>query len=174
MLRVLLLRHAKSDRPAGVIDLDRPLNPRGRRNAPLMAGYLVTENLRPDHVAVSPARRTRETWEPVQAALGAPDATIVPDIYEAPDSALLKVVRATPDSARCLLVVGHNPGLQDVALRLVGSGPAAARDRLAEGFPTGALAVLDFDVETWAKVRAGAGRLERFVAPRDLDADEAA
>lgn len=174
MLRVLLLRHAKSDRPAGVRDLDRPLNPRGRRNAPLMARYLVAENLRPDHAAVSPARRTRETWEPVQAALDGLEATLVPEIYEAPDSALLKVIRATPDAARCLLMIGHNPGLQDVALRLVGSGSQPARDRLAEGFPTGGLAVLDFDVESWDRVRAGAGRLERFVAPRDLEAEDAA
>ncbi|MCJ2082178.1 SixA phosphatase family protein [Methylobacterium sp. J-090] len=174
MLRVLLLRHAKSDRPAGAADLDRPLNPRGRRTAPLMAGYLAAENLRPDHVAVSPAKRTRETWEPIHTALGGPEATIVPEIYEAPDAALLAVIRATPATARGLLMVGHNPGFQDVALRLVGSGSRAARDRLADGFPTGALAVLDFDVETWDKIRAGSGRLERFVAPRDLDAEEAA
>lgn len=174
MLRVLLLRHAKSDRPAGIADLDRPLSPRGRRNAPLMAAYLATENLRPDHVAVSPAKRTRETWEPIHAALSGPEATFVPEIYEAPDAALLKVIRATPGAARCLLMVGHNPGFQDVALRLVESGPRAARGRLAEGFPTGALAVLDFDVETWDEIRAGSGRLERFVAPRDLDAEEAA
>ena len=174
MLRLLLLRHAKSDRPPGVADLDRPLNPRGRRTAPLMARYLVGENLRPDHVAVSPARRTRETWEPVHAALGGPDAVLVPEIYEAPESALLSVIRAVPATARCLLMVGHNPGFQDVALDLVGSGPRAARSRLATGFPTGALAVIDFEVAAWSEVGPGLGRLERFVAPRDLDAEEAA
>jgi len=174
MLRVLLLRHAKSDRPPGVADLDRPLNPRGRRTAPLMARYLVAENLRPDHVAVSPARRTRETWEPVHAALGGPDATLVPDIYEAPEAALLAVIRATPADARCLLMVGHNPGFQNVALDLVGSGPRAARGRLAAGFPTGALAVIDFDDAAWSAIGPGRGSLERFVAPRDLDAEEAA
>ena len=174
MLRLLLLRHAKSDRPPGVADLDRPLNPRGRRTAPLMARYLVGENLRPDHVAVSPARRTRETWEPVHAALGGPDAVLVPEIYEAPESALLSVIRAVPATARSLLMVGHNPGFQDVALDLVGSGPRAARGRLATGFPTGALAVIDFEVAAWSEVGPGLGRLERFVAPRDLDAEEAA
>lgn len=174
MLRVLLLRHAKSDRPAGVADLDRPLNPRGRRTAPLMARYLAAENLRPDHAAVSPARRTRETWEPIHAALGGPDATLVPEIYEAPDAALLAVIRATPETARCLLMVGHNPGFQDVALDLVGAGPRAARGRLAAGFPTGALAVIDFDVAAWSEIGRERGILERFVAPRDLDAEEAA
>lgn len=174
MLRLMLLRHAKSDRPAGIGDLDRPLNPRGRRTAPLMGAYLAAEDLRPDHVVVSPSCRTRQTWEPVQTALGASDATFVPEIYEAPDSALLTVIRKTPEAARSLLMIGHNPGLQDLSLRLVGSGSRSARNRLAAGFPTGALAVIDFDVASWGEIRAVGGRIERFVAPRDLDEEEAA
>lgn len=174
MLRLMLLRHAKSDRPAGVADLDRPLNPRGYRTAPLMGRYLAAENLRPEHVVVSPACRTRETWEPVRTALGGPDATLVREIYEAPDSALLSVIRRTPPDARSLLMIGHNPGLQDIALRLVGAGVPAERHKLAAGFPTGALAVIDFEVAAWSEVRAAAGRLERFVLPRELDSDEAA
>ncbi len=174
MLRLMLLRHAKSDRPPGVADLDRPLNPRGYRTAPLMGAYLAREGLYPDHAVVSPARRTRETWEPVRAALDAPEASFVRDIYEAPDSALLAVIRATPATATTLLMIGHNPGLQDISLRLVGSGLNSVRTRLSEGFPTGALAVIDFSTPRWSDVGPGLGRLDRFIAPRDLDAEEAA
>lgn len=174
MLRLMLLRHAKSDRPPGVSDLDRPLNPRGRRAAPLMGAYLAREGLHPDHVVVSPARRTRETWEPVRVALNASEATFVREIYEAPDSALLAVIRTTPPAAAYLLMIGHNPGLQDLALRLVGSGLPSMRGQLAAGFPTGGLAVIDFGGATWSDLRPGTGRLERFIVPRDLDAEEAA
>lgn len=174
MLRLMLLRHAKSDRPPGVADLDRPLNARGRRTAPLMGAYLAREGLYPDHAVVSPSLRTRETWEPVRTALDAPEASIVREIYEAPDAALLAVVRAAPATATAVLMIGHNPGLQDVALRLVGSGLLSVRNRLAAGFPTGALAVIDFSTPSWSNVGAGMGRLERFVAPRDVDAEEAA
>lgn len=174
MLRLMLLRHAKSDRPAGVSDLDRPLNARGRRTAPLMGAYLAREGLHPDHVVVSPSLRTRETWEPVRAALDAAEARFVREIYEAPPSALLAVVRAAPAAATTVLVIGHNPGLQDVSLLLVGSGLNSVRNRLAGGFPTGALAVIDFGIPSWSEIGPGTGRLERFVAPRDLDAEEAA
>ncbi|NEU11763.1 histidine phosphatase family protein [Methylobacterium sp. BTF04] len=170
----MLLRHAKSDRPAGVADLDRPLNPRGRRTAPLIGAYLAREDLRPDHVVVSPSCRTRETWEPIRMALDGPEAVIVREIYEAPVSSLLAVVRNTPETVRCLLMVGHNPGFQDVSLRLVGAGSNTARARLSSGFPTGALAVIDFDCERWSEVRPETGRLGRFVAPKDLESEEAA
>lgn len=174
MRRLLLLRHAKSDNPSGVADRDRPLNPRGLRAAPRMGAYLAAHGLRPDHVVVSPARRTQETWTHVHAALGGPDAQTVESIYEAPGRILLGVVRAAPAGAGSLLMIGHNPGLQDLALRLAGAGPEAARARLSAEFPTAALAVIAFDADDWASVAAGAGRLERFVAPKDLDAEDAA
>lgn len=168
MLRLMLLRHAKSDRPPGVGDLDRPLNPRGRAAAPRMAAYLAAEDLRPDHVVVSPSLRTRQTWEPVREALGLPEAAIVDAIYEAPPEALLNVVRATPDTAASLLMIGHNPGTQDLATQLVGAGPRELRRRLDTEFPTAALAVIAFDLEHWSDVAPGTGRIERFVAPKDL------
>jgi phosphohistidine phosphatase len=164
----MLLRHAKSDRPPGISDFDRPLNGRGRKAAPRMGAYLAAENLRPDHVVLSPSLRTRETWEPVRAALGGPDATPVEAIYEAPTEALLAVVRSTPEAAASLLMIGHNPGLQDLAAMLVGTGPRDLRSRLDLEFPTAALAIVDFDLDDWREIAPGTGRIERFVVPRDL------
>ena len=172
MRRLILLRHAKSDRPAGVSDLDRPLNSRGKRTAPRVGEYLAAEGLRPDAVVVSPSLRTRQTWDAVQPALKGPEPEIVQAIYEAPDSALLAVLRSTPDTAASLLMIGHNPGLQELALRLAGSGDKTGRKRLTVEFPTTAVAVIDFEGETWGSVAAGSGRLERFVAPRELDIND--
>jgi phosphohistidine phosphatase len=172
MRRLILLRHAKSDRPAGVSDLDRPLNSRGKRTAPRVGEYLAAEGLRPDVVVVSPSLRTRQTWDAVQPALKGPEPEIVQAIYEAPDSALLAVLRSTPDTAASLLMIGHNPGLQELALRLAGAGDKTGRKRLTVEFPTAAVAVIDFEGETWGSVAAGSGRLERFVAPRELDIND--
>jgi phosphohistidine phosphatase len=169
MRRLILLRHAKSDRPPGIADLDRPLNDRGKRAAPQMGAYLAAEGLIPDAVVVSPSLRTRETWEAVRTALTGVEAEIVSSIYEAPETALLAVVKATPDTAQSLLMIGHNPGLQDLATRLAGSGEKARRRRLSLEFPTAAVVVLDFEVDAWSAVATGTGRLERFVAPKDLD-----
>lgn len=173
MRRLMLLRHAKSDRPPGVADFDRPLNGRGRKAAPRMGAYLAAEKLRPDHVVVSPACRTRETWEPVREALGGLDATLVEAIYEAPAEALLEVIRSAPEAAACLLLIGHNPGLQDLATTLIGTGPRDLRNRLDLEFPTAALVIVDFDLDDWRDVAPGTGRIERFVAPKDLADDDA-
>lgn len=168
-MRLLLLRHAKADRPPGVSDLDRPLDARGRAAAPRMGAYLAAEGLRPDLALVSPSRRTRETWEAAAEALGVVPTQIVPAIYEAPPEALLDAVRAAPAEAGTLILVGHNPGIEALADMLVASGPRAARSRLAGGFPTAALAVITFAGEDWSAV-GRTGRLERFVRPKDLDA----
>ncbi len=81
------------------------------------------------------------------------------------------MIRQAPDAAATLIVVGHNPGLGDLAAALAGSGPRAARDRLALEFPTAACAVIDFDGDHWAEIAPGRGRLDRFVRPRDIDPD---
>ena len=170
MRRLLLLRHAKSGRPPGVSDIDRPLDARGREAAPRMGVYLAREGLHPDLALVSPARRTRETWEAAAAALGAVPMQIVETIYEAPPAALLAAVRAAPDTAETLILVGHNPGTEALAETLAADGAPAARTRLAQGFPTAALAVITFDVAHWSEIDRN-GRLERFVRPKDLAPD---
>lgn len=169
MRRLILLRHAKSDRPAGVADHERPLNDRGRRAGPAVGGHIAQEGLRPDLALVSTATRTRETWDAVSAALGAPETRYHREIYEAPAERILGLIRGAPDSAETVIVVGHNPGLGDLAATLAGEGPRKERTRLATEFPTAAYAVIAFDAADWSAIAPGQGRLERFVRPRDID-----
>ncbi|MBP1183679.1 SixA phosphatase family protein [Methylobacterium sp. PvR107] len=171
MRRLILLRHAKSDRPAGVADRERPLNARGRRTAPAVGAHLAKAGFRPDLALVSTALRTRETWDAMAAALGNPETRWQPEIYEAPARRILDVIKTAPDTATTVIVVGHNPGLGDLAVDLAGEGPRAARDHLALEFPTAAYAVIDFDAAVWAEIASDRGRLERFVRPRDIDPD---
>jgi phosphohistidine phosphatase len=99
MRRLILLRHAKSDRPAGVADRERPLNARGRRTAPAVGAHLAKEGFRPDLAFVSTALRTRETWDAMAAALGNPETRWQPEIYEAPARRILDVIKTAPDTA---------------------------------------------------------------------------
>jgi phosphohistidine phosphatase len=171
MRRLILLRHAKSDRPAGVADRERPLNDRGRRAAPAVGAHLAREGFRPDLALVSAAARTRETWAAMAAALGDPETRLHPEIYEAPAHRILAVIQDAPDTAAAVIVIGHNPGLGDLAAELAGEGPRAALSSLSLEFPTAAYAVIDFDVARWAEIAPRQGRLERFVRPRDIDPD---
>lgn len=170
MRRLMLLRHAKSDwSGSGKADHDRMLSARGREAAPRMGRYLARENLLPDRVIVSDSARTRETWDIVAQALpNQPQVSFEERIYEASPYDILDVLSETPAASKALLVVGHNPGLQSVAMILVGSGDPDARERLAEKFPTAGLAVIDFDAARWDDIRAGSGRLIRFAAPRAI------
>jgi phosphohistidine phosphatase len=169
MLRLMLLRHAKSDwSVAGQRDADRALNGRGRRAASRIGRFLADNGLGPDAAVVSTARRARETWDLVAREIDGPVPRFDPRLYEASPDAILAVIRETPVSARALLVVGHNPGLQQLALALIGAGKREDRLRIAEKFPTAGLAVIDFDVPDWQAVVPGSGRLNRFVAPRSL------
>ncbi|KAA5602774.1 SixA phosphatase family protein [Blastochloris sulfoviridis] len=171
MRRLMLLRHTKSDWPQGAADRGRPLNERGREVAPLMGAYLARHALLPDRILVSPTRRTLETLELASRPLPLTCEPVVDErIYEASADHLLDLLRRQPDTCHQLLVVGHNPGLQDLALRLIATGDADARRRLAEKYPTGGLTVIDFAVDDWSAVHPRSGRLDRFVVPKMLDA----
>src|SRR6185295_10490236 len=111
--RLLLLRHAKSAWPDGVSDFDRPLAPRGRKAAKRMGAYLRDEQLVPDLALISPARRARETWDRVKPHLGPVSEHSEPRLYEASVDGLLTVVRETEPAVRTLLILGHNPGLEE-------------------------------------------------------------
>ena len=172
MRQLLLLRHAKSswDDPK-LPDHARPLNGRGRQAASAMRQALRQLSLSPDVVLVSSARRTLQTLE----ALGPWDETPLIEpmdaLYLASAPELLAVLNGVAETARSVMLIGHNPGLHELAVLLAGeqgmeSGTKAAR-QLAEGYPTGALA--EFTVPgRWEQLCGGGARLLRFVAPRDL------
>ncbi|MGB3390072.1 MAG: histidine phosphatase family protein [Pseudaminobacter sp.] len=167
MRRLMLLRHAKSDWPAHIKDHERPLSPRGRKASPLMGGYMAAEGLLPDQVLVSTVRRTQETWDLARPAFAQDIArTNEKRLYDAAADTILEVIRQAPSGARTLLVVGHNPGLQDLALKLIGNADQADLVRLRRKYPTAGLVVIDFDIEDWSGADAGTGRLDRFTTPR--------
>jgi len=163
-----LLRHAKSSwEDQSLPDEERPLAPRGTRASKRMAEHLAGRGLGVELVVCSPARRARETLDPILHACGwAAEVRVDPAVYGADAAQLLGVVQALPEEAASALVVGHNPGLQDLARRLASEG--AARGKLAKKYPTGALASLELNAERWAEAGFGGGRLESFVRPRDI------
>jgi phosphohistidine phosphatase len=168
MRRLMLLRHAKSDWPEGVADLDRPLAKRGRKEAPAVGTFMAAGGLRPDQALVSPAARARETWDLVAPAFAPPPrSTIEPRAYMATADALLDLIRLTDPEIRTLLLVGHNPGMEEFARALVGGGSAEARRRLALSYPTSALAVFEI-ASDWVDLQPQGGALAHFVTPQSL------
>ena len=168
---LLLLRHAKSSwNDPAVADHDRPLAPRGDRAARLVAEHLRSEGVHPALVLCSSARRTRDTLELIRPALAADaDVRIEPDLYGADPDEILDLVRTVDESVPSVLVIGHNPGLEDLAFHLAGDGDEAALDELRTKFPTAALARFDLGPSTWADLGAGAAYLTSLVVPRDLE-----
>jgi phosphohistidine phosphatase len=171
-MRLMLLRHAKSEKAEpGMADRDRGLTPRGRNDAARIGGYLAHHALIPDHAIVSAAHRTRETWQRLAAALPSPPPVTFEDrLYNAGPAAMLGLVKKLDRLAPVVLVIGHNPGLHEVAQMLVAAGDIEARERLNEALPTCGLAVIDFAGDDWAKLHSRSGRLERFVTPHSLRA----
>jgi phosphohistidine phosphatase len=169
-MRLMLLRHAKAEKAEpGERDDERALNPRGHKDAVRMGSYIAKHALIPDAVLVSTARRTRETWAGVAEAL--PDNPAVrfdERIYNATSDGILAVIREVKPAQSTLLVIGHNPGMHDLATLLIASGDVDARERLNEGMPTSGLAIIDFAPGNWAKLHPHGGRLDRFVTPRSL------
>lgn len=169
MRRLILLRHAKSEWPDGVDDLARPLAKRGRKASSRVGEYLAASGLVPDLAVVSPARRARETWELARPAFAREIAQqIEPRIYEASAPAILGVIKEAGPDVHALLLLGHNPGLQELASELIGAGSPSDLARLARKYPTAGLVVIDFDVEQWRDVSPGLGRLERFETPESV------
>ena len=172
MKTVLLLRHAKSswDHP-GLDDFRRPLAPRGRKAAARMGRFLAESRTLPDRVLCSGALRAVQTWELVSESLGEKIPTeIREDIYHASPGTLLRLIRTLPEDSGSALLVGHNPTFEMLALRLASpSGNDTALRTMKTKYPTAALAVLDFSVETWRAVEEGGGTLRDFIRPRDLE-----
>lgn len=170
MKNLTLLRHAKSGWDDGVRrDFDRPLNPRGRRAARTLAVEIKARGLAFDLVLASPARRVVETIEALAADYGPLRPEYDPRLYLASTATLLEIVRATPDEVERLLLVGHNPGLEELALGLSHGDEGGLRGEIEVKYPTGTVAQIELPVERWADVEKGIGRIERFIRPRDLD-----
>ena len=175
MRRLILLRHAKTERdaPSGY-DRDRRLDTRGRADAPATGSYLAEHKLAPDLVLVSPAARTRETWDLLAKAFDpAPAVEFVPALYGADASELLQIVRAASGRAddkslKSIMVVAHNPGLHELSLDLIGKAKAEDRQALEENLPTSGLTVFEFAIDDWSELSVRRGTLERFVSPRLL------
>jgi phosphohistidine phosphatase len=174
--RLVVLRHAKSSWPPGVPDHDRPLGARGVVDA-RAAGEWIRDHVAPlDHVIVSSARRARGTWTLAAGAIGYIGAagyevdspgplTIDPRVYDASVGTLVEVLRELPDRVSTAVLVGHNPGCEElVDLLAVERDPDAAR-QLAVKYPTAGIAVLDVAVR-WAELDAGTARLTTFAVPR--------
>lgn len=169
MKTLTLLRHAKSgwDDPV-VRDFDRPLNAKGRRAAVIVGRHMRSEGCAFDHVVASPATRVSETIEAITGGYGrALDVRHDRRIYLASAGMLLDVIHGLPPAAATALLVGHNPGLEDLVLMLVPAG-ADRRDLVEEKYPTGTIAELTFEGE-WSALAAGGATLSRFIRPRDLD-----
>jgi phosphohistidine phosphatase len=172
--RLILLRHAKSAWPDDVPDHDRPLAPRGRRDAPAAGRWLRKSGYVPDRVLCSTARRARETWQLAEEKLGAHPQTDFEDrVYGASAENLLGLARQTSADVRTLLVVGHDPAMRGLTLELVGEQPgdadAEALGRVRAKYPTAAIAVLSFS-RGWGELGPGRARLTQFVVPGDFHA----
>jgi phosphohistidine phosphatase len=174
--KLVLLRHAKSAWP-DVPDRERPLAGRGQRDAPVMGRWLRTAGHVPDQVLCSTARRARETWQLAHTRLGAtPPVSLDEGVYQGSAVQLLDLIRRASPAVRTLLVVGHDPAIQELALTLAATTPAAhlsdaappdALDRMRAKFPTAAIAVFEF-AGNWDQLGPGTALLTRFVTPRDL------
>jgi phosphohistidine phosphatase len=169
MHQLLLLRHAKSswDEPK-LADRERPLNKRGRRAAGSMRKAMQDLGLTPDVVLVSPSRRTQETLAALEPWDDTPLVEPVEMLYLATAAQMLAILRGMNETVRSVLMIGHNPGMHELAVLLAGASAAAeATQRLAHAFPTGALA--EFAVGTqWQQLDAAGTRLVRFLTPKDL------
>ncbi len=161
MKTLLLLRHAKSswDDP-GQKDFDRPLNARGTKAAPLIGKFIRKQKVVPDLVLSSPAERARQTTALVlNAAKVAAELRYDERIYEASAARLLEVVSQIEEGVNVAMIVGHNPGMEELLLALTSE---------VRHVPTAALASIALDIEKWGKVREAVGRLEWFVTPKEL------
>jgi phosphohistidine phosphatase len=175
-MRLLILRHAKSARPPATDDFDRPLCDEGKAAAPLIAGWMSARGIEPALVLCSSARRSKDTLTLILPHFhGDPELRYEPGLYLAGEPALLQTVRASP-SVSPLMLVGHNPGLQEFGLTVLNKhqpGEAGKRaSEFARKFPTAALAIIDFSIDAWRALKPGSGILAEFIRPKALLHDQ--
>ena len=171
MKRLAILRHAKSSwDDSSLDDFSRPLNERGIKAARRMGREMKKRKLRFDHVLASPAVRVRETLENVAKGFGSDLSTHFDErIYLASLSALLELVRELPEDASAPLLVGHNPGLEQLVSTLAADDARGLRNKAVGKYPTGALAVIELTTRSWRGVQEGSGEIVELILPRELD-----
>ena len=170
MLTLTLFRHAKSSWDiSGLDDRERPLNARGISAAPMMGAFLREQGLKPDLVLCSPSVRTRQTFELAGSGWQPePRTKYESALYLAEPYGLLERVRKTPGTVKHLMIIGHNPGLQILALELIGEGDPELVHTLSEKLPTAGIVVLTFEGKNWRDVTPRKGRLVHFATPKML------
>ena len=173
MKRLLIFRHAKAGPHDPVHDKERALVDRGRNDAALMGRAMRDKAYLPDLVLCSSATRTRDTWQHAGPMLGAkPQVHFLDELYDAPEKQILKTIRGVKENVPVVMYIGHNPGLENLARRLVRNPEnSAEKKRLAammQKFPTSAVAVINFDAKAWSDIDAGQGALADFLAPADF------
>jgi phosphohistidine phosphatase len=174
MRRLMLLRHAKTetDAPSGQ-DQDRRLDDRGRTDAAAIGDWIARHPPFPDCILVSTAVRAHQTWEIAWEAMKElaprPRVEFLDELYGADPAHLLRIVRmASVTDPKQLMLVGHNPGMHELALALTGSGDGTAKKALNDNLPTAGLAILDFSIDDWNDVAFRRGKLVRFTSPKLL------
>ncbi|MFC7260844.1 SixA phosphatase family protein [Streptomyces lutosisoli] len=165
--RLVILRHAKSAWPTGVPDHERPLAPRGRRDAPAAGRALAEADCLPDLALCSTAVRARQTWELAAEQWGTPPPVRFDErLYGADVPELLEAVREVPDQVLTLLLIGHNPGVEELVLELAGDGLDDALDEVRTKFPTSAVAILAWHGNSWQELAPGTALLTDVTVPR--------
>lgn len=172
--QLYLLRHAKASRDdPSIPDHERPLSKRGEKAAAAMHRMMLSYGVVPDLVLVSDARRTLDTLKSLRPWKKPPMIEATEALYLASAAQILEVLHKVSDSVRIILLIGHNPGLQELAVLLMGADAKAAGGkltrRLAKDYPTGAFAEFTL-TGPWSQIGEGSGQLTRFVTPRELHA----
>jgi phosphohistidine phosphatase len=168
MTNLYVLRHAKSSwKDSRLSDHDRPLAGRGRRAAKAIARHIREQGIAPEVVICSTARRARETLEKIEPALGTRTVHAEQELYVGDADALLERVRRVPDGPDSVLLIGHNPAIQDLALEL--ALPGSDLRGLDAKYPTATLVTLAFDDTSWHEIDRGRAHVVEVVRPRDLE-----
>lgn len=170
MKRIVLIRHAKSSwSDPDMPDLDRPLNQRGRLCAPLMAAWLREHDLNPDHIWISSAVRSTETWAAMHPLFpDAPKPEMEKSLYMADPRTYLKVINGTSDKAKTVFVIGHQPGIGSLARKLSPSKVGENQRRAFTKYPTAGVCVFECEAKSWEKVSFGENTFKHFATPKDL------
>ena len=169
MRRLILLRHAKTERnaPSGR-DIDRQLDERGMQDARDIGQWLARNNYTPDLAWVSTAHRARQTWDILAKSFTTSHAERRDELYSADAGELLKLIRAGTADPKVLMVIAHNPALHELALALISAGETAGLRALAANLPTAGVIVIDFATDDWDDAGFRKGALERFISPKLL------